>query len=354
MKQRKAKVIVAMSGGVDSSVSAALLKRAGFNVTGMFMKCWSADDPLGENCTSSDDERMARLAAAKINIPFYSLNLVKEYKEKVVEYLLNGYKEGITPNPDVMCNKEIKFGLFFEKAMSLGADYVATGHYARIQQKGKEYSIFAGRDENKDQSYFLSSINPDLLSKILFPIGEYKKSEVRKMARNFGLPNAARKDSQGICFVGKVNFTDFLKLYIPAKEGNIVDKKGNVLGRHEGAVYYTIGQRKGLGLSGGPYFVIEKNVQKNIVVVSKNENDLYQSEIKIKNLNWFSKIESQNPVEIEARIRYRQKSAPGIFQVDENGRTGTLVFNSAQRAITPGQLAVLYADEQMLAGGVIV
>ena len=249
-----------------------------------------------------------------------------------------------------MCNKGMKFGLFFEKAMSLGADYVATGHYARIEQKGGGYNIFAGRDENKDQSYFLSSINPELLSKILFPIGEYKKSKVRKIARDFGLPNADRKDSQGICFVGKVDFVEFLKQYIPIKKGNIVDTEGKMLGQHEGAFYYTIGQRKGIKLSGGPYFVVDKDMEKNLVVVSKDENDLLKTEVKIKNLNWFVTPKDQN---ISARIRYRQKPAPGTFQVGKNGRTGTLVFNTPQRAITPGQLAVIYQGDQMLAGGVI-
>lgn len=346
----KNRVIVAMSGGVDSSVSAALLKKAGFDVTGMFMKCWSADDPFGENCTSTDDERMARLAAIRIGIPFYSVNLVKEYKEKVVKYLLNGYKKGITPNPDVMCNKEIKFGLFFEKAMDLGADFVATGHYAQIVQKDKKYKILAGKDPNKDQSYFLSFINPKLLPKILFPIGEYKKTEVRKMAQKFGLPNAARKDSQGVCFVGKINFAEFLKQYIKTKPGKIVDLDGTVLGEHDGAYYYTIGQRKGIGLSGGPYYVVDTNLKKNLVIVSKDEKDLYKSEVKVKNLNWFSKPTKQG---ISASIRYRQSPAPGTFFIDKFGKGGKLVFNQPQRAITPGQLAVLYQGEQMLAGGII-
>jgi len=340
------KVIVAMSGGVDSSVSAALLKKAGFDVTGMLMKCWSAEDPFGESCSAQDDERMARLAAAHLGIPFYSINLIKEYKERVVRYLLEGYRKGITPNPDVMCNKEIKFGLFFDKAMELGADYVATGHYARIRNS----AIFMAKDQNKDQSYFLSFIKPGVLDRVIFPIGEYTKPEVRKLAKKFGLPNAERKDSQGICFVGKVDFVDFLKEYIPAKPGNIVDMQGNVLGWHEGAVYYTIGQRKGLGLGGGPYFVVDKNVKKNTVTVSANGDDLLKKEVKITYINWFSKPENEV---VEARIRYRQTPAPGVFQVDSTGNSGKLVFSAPQRAITPGQLAVLYQGEQMLAGGII-
>jgi len=351
----KAKVIVAMSGGVDSSVSAALLKRDGFRVVGVYMKCWSADDPFGENCSATDDERMARLAAAKIGIPFYSLNLIKEYKEKVVEYLLDGYRKGITPNPDVMCNKEIKFGLFFDKAMALGADFVATGHYARLRPaasgaSARQARIFQGKDTNKDQSYFLSFIKPAVLERVMFPIGEYTKPEVRALARQFGLPNAARKDSQGICFIGKVDFADFLKQYIPPKKGDVVDTQGNVLGSHDGAFYYTIGQRKGLGLSGGPYFIVDKNVQSNILVVSKDENDLLKKEAQIKNINWFS-VPAHG--EVTCRIRYRQKPAPSTLTIDSRGKTCTLVFKEPQRAVTPGQLAVLYRGEQMLAGGVI-
>ena len=335
-----------MSGGVDSSVSAALLKKAGFDVTGMFMKCWSAQDPFGENCTATDDERMARLAAAKIGIPFYSINLIKEYRQRVVQYLLDGYKKGITPNPDIMCNKEIKFGLFFDKAMELGVDYVATGHYARVH-KG---SIFMAKDQNKDQSYFLSFIKPEVLDKVMFPIGDYTKPEVRKLAKKFGLPNAERKDSQGICFVGKVDFVDFLKEYIPVRQGNIVDTQGNILGQHEGAVYYTIGQRKGLGLAGGPYFVVDKDIKKNTVTVSKNEDHLLQKEVRLKNLNWF--VEPKQDL-VHARIRYRQKPAAGTFRIGKSVTAGKLIFDSPQRAITSGQMAVLYQGDQMIAGGVI-
>ncbi len=345
-----------MSGGVDSSVAAALLKREGFNVTGMFIKCWDASDPLGESCTSTDDERMARLVAVKLGIPFYALNLVKEYKERVVEYMLEGYKRGVTPNPDVMCNKEIKFGLFFEKAMELGADYVATGHYARLQYKTYNSQlttqILEAKDKEKDQSYFLSFIKSEVLDRVLFPIGDYTKSEVRQLARKFGLPNAERKSSQGICFIGKVDFDEFLKQYIPVQEGDIVDVTDRVLGKHEGAWYYTIGQRKGIKLSGGPYFVVAKDVQNNRLIVSKDEKDLGRKEAHMQNINWFSNFESALPLAVRTRMRYRQKLAPAVLEKNEAGEY-VLTFQEPQRAVTPGQLAVMYQGEQMLAAGVI-
>lgn len=338
----KPKVFVGMSGGVDSSVAAALLKRAGFHVAGVHMKCWS--EKLSLQCTATDDERMARLAASHLGIPFYVWNFVEEYKKRVVDYFVEGYKSGITPNPDVMCNKEIKFGLFFEKARALGADYVATGHYARIRD-GK---IFEGIDKEKDQSYFLGFIAPAILSKVLFPVGNYTKSQVRAMARKFGLPNAERKDSQGICFVGEVEVVNFLKAYLPPQKGVIKDKEGNVLGEHEGAWYYTIGQRHGLGLAGGPWFVIAKDMRKNVLFVSKDERDLESKEATVGNINWFSRPEK----ELLARIRYRQ--APAKAQLHE-GRAGEwkLLFDHPQRAITPGQIAALYQGDQLLAAGVI-
>src|SRR3989338_4332849 len=263
MPKKKEKVFVAMSGGVDSSVSAALLKRDGFDAVGVYMKCWQD----GEACTYQDDEISARLAASHRSIPFYTWNFLKEYKERVVDYMLKGYADGVTPNPDMMCNKEIKFGLFFEKARKLGVDRVATGHYARIQ----EGRLLEGKDKNKDQSYFLSFIKPEVLPYILFPIGEYAKPQVREFARKFGLPNAERKDSQGICFVGKVDVSDFLKHYIAQRPGEIVDVAGHALGTHEGVMYYTIGQRSGLGLSGGPYYVANKDLAQNRLVGAKDE-----------------------------------------------------------------------------------
>lgn len=356
----KKKVIVAMSGGVDSSVAAALLKRGGFDVVGVFMKCWSE----GANCTSTEDEKMARLAAIKIGIPFYSFDLQKEYKEKIVEYMLNGYEKGITPNPDVMCNKEIKFGLFFEKAMEMGADFVATGHYARIRclqntpyashakptasPELRSRSILQARDKNKDQSYFLSMIDSKVLSKVLFPVGKYTKPEVRALARKFGLPTAERPDSQGLCFVGKVDFTNFLKQYLPEKEGEIVDIQGKILGTHPGTWFYTIGQRKGIGLSGGPYYVVQKDTAKNQLVVSKDEKDLYQKELEMTNCNWFSQ---DVPEKVSAQIRYRQ--TPVSCKVVKEGDGFRLIFQTPQRAPAPGQMAVLYKGSEMLGGGII-
>lgn len=338
------KVFVGMSGGVDSSVSAALLKRDGFDVTGVFLKCWSAD--LHASCTAQDDERQARMAAHHLGIPFYSLNLIEEYKKRVVDYMLEGYRKGITPNPDMMCNKEIKFGLFFEKAMQLGADYVATGHYARVRDE----KLLKGRDKNKDQSYFLSFIRPEVLERILFPIGEYQKSEVRKMARAFGLQNAERKDSQGICFIGNVNFPEFLRSAMPLAKGSIVDTKGNVLGSHEGSQYYTIGQRKGIGLGGGPWYVASKDKERNLVVVTKEEKEILQKELSLENMNFFQETDGEH-VRVQASIRYRQPPAYATLQRRGNG--WRLVFDELQRAVTPGQFAVLYKGEEVFGGGII-
>ena len=348
-----------MSGGVDSSVAAALLKQRGFRVVGVYMKCWIADDPLYGGCTSVDDERSARLAASHLGIPFYTWNFIKEYRQKVVEYMLEGYARGITPNPDIMCNKEIKFGLFFEKAMKLGADYIATGHYARLRSPAGELRrgkarIFQAKDKNKDQSYFLSFIKPEVLSHVLFPIGEYTKPQVRELARKFGLPNAERKESQGVCFIGKVNFDEFLKQHILSDPGEIVDTVGAVLGKHDGLALYTIGQRKGIGLSGGPYYVVRKDFVKNQLIVSKDERDLQTSELLFSNINWFEKPELFPMENVETRIRYRQPTSKASL-VPMEGDKGLyrLVFSEPQRAVTPGQFAVFYKGEELLGGGVI-
>ncbi|OHA71735.1 MAG: tRNA 2-thiouridine(34) synthase MnmA [Candidatus Wildermuthbacteria bacterium RIFCSPLOWO2_01_FULL_47_18] len=353
MPKKKVKVFVAMSGGVDSSVAAALLKRDGFDVVGVYMKCWTANDPLYQGCTSQDDERSARLAASHLGIPFYTWNFIKEYRERVVEYLIEGYKKGITPNPDMMCNKEIKFGLFFEKATKLGADFVATGHYARMQ----EGRLLQAIDKNKDQSYFLSFIKAEVLSKVLFPIGNYTKPQVRALAKKFGLPNAERKESQGICFIGKLDFTDFLKQHIPLEPGNIVDTKGKVLGQHQGLALYTIGQRKEIRLSGGPWYVVEKDYTGNTLVVSKDEKELGKKEAQITSMNWLSAVLPVESQKVEVKIRYRTPSVSANLELASpnipNSPNCKLIFEQPQRAVTPGQFAVLYKGEQLLGGGVI-
>ena len=338
------KVMVAMSGGVDSSVSAALLKKAGFRVVGVHMKCWSSE--LSRECTATEDEHSARTAAAHLGIPFYVWNFVSEYKRRVVDYMLAGYEQGFTPNPDIMCNKEIKFGLFYERAMKLGADFVATGHYARI----REGRILEGRDKEKDQSYFLSFIKPEVLDRVLFPVGEYTKLQVRELARKFGLPNAERKDSQGICFVGEVAIGDFLRRYIKPKKGDIVDTKVRKLGEHDGVFYYTVGQRKGIGLAGGPWYIVRKDVQRNELVVSKQEQDLYASTATVEDVHWFSEP-SRLPATFRAHLRYRHAGAQA--ELRKEGDSYVLAFAEPQRAVTPGQFAAFYAGEQLLGGGVI-
>ncbi|MDP2641058.1 MAG: tRNA 2-thiouridine(34) synthase MnmA [Candidatus Yanofskybacteria bacterium] len=347
MKQNGKTVFVGLSGGVDSSVAAALLRKEGYKVIGVYMKCWTE----GASCTSQEDERSARLAAAHLGIPLYVWNFLVEYRAKVVDYMLEGYRRGLTPNPDIMCNKEIKFGLFFERAMALGADYVATGHYARITRHGTAPRILQGVDKEKDQSYFLSFIRPEVLPKVLFPIGEYKKTEVRKMAKKFGLPNAERKDSQGICFVGKIEIGDFLRQYIKPKKGSIVDTAGKKLGEHDGAFYYTIGQRKGIGLSGGPWYVVEKDLLNNTLTVSKQEKDILHAKAHVTNVHWLLPQAPQD-LDMEVRLRYRQQSIP--VSLTETGKDSyTLSFQTAQRAITPGQFAVFYKGEEMVGAGVL-
>ncbi len=360
--KNKTKVVAAMSGGVDSSVTAALLQEKGFNVVGVFMKCW--DDANSEHCTAEEDEFWARRAASKIGIPFYSVDLVDEYKKRVVDYFVREYKAGRTPNPDVMCNNEVKFGIFYDKVFKeFGADYMATGHYARLsrespitnnQSPNEKIKLLKGKDPNKDQTYFLNRVPRERLHNVIFPIGEYTKQEVREMAREFGLPNAEKKDSQGLCFIGKVDIYDFLREYIKPQEGDIVTTEGKKVGTHNGAYFYTIGQRKGLGIGGGvPYYVVDKDIRENkLIVGTKYDDELFENKLHISDVNWL-KQPGTFPFNAEASIRYRQEPQEcQVYKKDEDNYV--LEFTEPQRAVTSGQSAVIYNTEEVVGGGVIL
>ena len=353
-----------MSGGVDSSVTAALLKKRGFKVVGAFMKCWDEVNQFGE-CTSAEDAEMARQTAQVIGIPFYSFDFTKEYRQEVFNYFISEYKAGRTPNPDVVCNREIKFGIFLKKALALGFEYIATGHYVRLKiqnlkhkikktkQKNVIYKLYQAKDKNKDQSYFLWQLTQEQLRHSIFPIGDYTKDQVRKMARNFGLPNAERKDSQGICFMGKIKLEDFLRQYIQEKTGNIIDAEtGKILGKHPGVFFFTIGQRKGIRLPGGPYWVVEKRIEDNVLVVSKDIKDLYKKEVIVTDVNWISGQEPRFPLSCSAVIRYHHPPAPAKIYKLEDGKY-KVKFHHRQQAIAPGQSIVFYQGQEMLGGGIM-
>jgi len=350
-KISRQKVFCAMSGGIDSSVAAALLKKAGFDVIGVFIKFWSQSKYL------SEAERRAQLVAKSLNIPFYVFNFEKEFKKKVVDYFLREYKKGLTPNPCVVCNKEIKFGFFLRKALSLGADFIATGHYARIKRNLKKnlnrekFKLLMAKDKSKDQSYFLWQLNQKQLKYILFPIGNYTKEEVKKMAKKFKLPVLENFESQELCFIQTIN--DFLKKYLKPKKGKIVDLQGDFLGWHEGVFFYTIGQRKGIGLPGGPYYVLDKNLKRNLLVVTKNEKDLYKKELRAKNVNWISGEIPELPIKVKAKIRYRHNLALAEVSQESRDKKYLVSFKKAQKAITPGQSVVFYKNEEVLGGGII-
>jgi tRNA-specific 2-thiouridylase len=363
---KKKTVFVAMSGGVDSSVAAALLKHQGFEVVGVFMKNWT-----GPTCTAREDFESAAAAAAHLNIPLYSWNFEEEYKSKVFDYTIREYSAGRTPNPDVMCNKEIKFGLFLKRAIAAGADYIATGHYARKREVkgqkpkfsvkgvtaegGKSYKLLAGVDKNKDQSYFLWTLTQEKLARILFPIGEWTKAEVRQMARAFGLPNADRPDSQGLCFVGKVDWRDFLSSYVPIRRGAIVNSRGTVIGEHLGVEFYTVGQRHGIGIGGGaPYYVAAKIAKTNTLVVARSDDPiLYRDLIFVSDVNWIAGQEPKLPFRATARIRYRQPLENCLLRKDESSSGYQVYFDKPQRGVAPGQSIVFYDGEEVLGGGII-
>lgn len=358
--KHETRVVVGMSGGVDSSVTALLLKQQGYDVIGIFMKNWDDTDEFGY-CTAEADAEDVRRVCEQIDIPYYTVNFEKEYYDKVFAYFLDEYKRGRTPNPDVMCNREIKFGEFLNKALDLGADYVATGHYARVVEEAGVYKLLRGVDNNKDQTYFLNALNQEQLSKAMFPIGHLPKPEVRRLAEEAGLYTAKKKDSTGVCFIGERNFREFLSHYLPAKSGDMVDiVSGEIKGRHDGLMYYTLGQRQGLGIGGSgtgePWFVAEKDLERNILYVVQGDKhpSLYSTGLTASGVNWIAGQDQlpQGPFKCTAKFRYRQPDQGVTVTARENG-TLFVQFDEPQKAITPGQAVVFYDGEVCLGGGII-
>ena len=391
------KVVVALSGGVDSSVAALILKKQGYRVIGIFMKNWHDESvTISNECPWLEDSNDALIVSEKLGIPFQVIDLSKEYKKRIVDYMFREYKEGRTPNPDILCNKEIKFDVFLSKVESLGADYIATGHYCRKKEfkKGNKniYKLIEGKDKTKDQSYFLCQLNQVQLAKVLFPVGDLKKTEVRRIAKENGFVTANKKDSQGLCFVGKIKLPEFLQQKLKIKKGKIIkvapdenifknviknskdenflkysaekfkysESDGEMIGYHNGAHFFTIGQRKGLQLGGfkKPLFVIEKDVKKNIIYVGegKNHPGLYRKGLLIRNndINWVRpdlKIGLNSSQKILARIRYRQPLKPAQIFKSKEGLY--LIFDKKQKAVSSGQFAAWYKGKELIGSGVI-
>jgi tRNA-specific 2-thiouridylase len=374
-----------MSGGVDSSVAAALLKEQGYRVIGLFMKNWEEKDDSGA-CTSTQDFEDVARVCDRLDVPYYSVNFVKEYWDNVFVHFLNEYKQGYTPNPDILCNREIKFKVFFDKAMEMGADFLATGHYCQnilvpnsassaganivgntVSNSGSTAEVFENRlvkgvDPGKDQTYFLYTMKKEILSKVLFPVGGIHKTEVRKIAEKYDLATKAKKDSTGICFIGERDFKKFLAQYVPAKSGDFRTLNGEKVGRHEGSVYYTLGQRRGLGLGGEGerWFVVAKDLQKNIVFVERGTEHpaLFCDELTATEMSWVSGVAPQFPLRCRAKSRYRQADQDCTIVGVENGPNGQtgvvrVVFDQPQRAITPRQSVVFYDGDICLGGAMI-
>lgn len=344
-------VYVGMSGGVDSSVAAALLKQRGYTVVGVYMKNWTKSLP-GFVCPWKEDFQDAKRVAVQLGIDFKVFDFEKDYKHKVVDYMIEEYKAGRTPNPDIMCNQEVKFKLFLETCLEDGADLIATGHYARA----KAGKLFKAKDDNKDQTYFLYRVNEAALQKTLFPLGEYTKPEVRAVAKKLGLVTAGKKESMGICFVGKVGIKEFLGQYLKTKPGDIIDETGRVVGQHDGAIFYTIGQRQGLGVGGGlPYYVVAKDMTENQVYVTTDLSDkrLWYKELDLVDVHWINGV-PKNGAAVEVRTRHRAPLIKGTLDIASPGK-GTLrvALKDEIRAATPGQSAVIYQGDLVLGGGVI-
>lgn len=349
------KVVLGMSGGVDSSVSALLLKEQGYEVIGVFMRNWHETDDEG-HCTAEQDYTDVRRVADFLGIPYYSVDLSKQYMDEVFQLFLDEYKKGRTPNPDVLCNKEIKFGHFKKIAKDIEADYVATGHYAgTICINGKTY-LTRARDENKDQTYFLNQLKESQIADVIFPLSEITKPEVRKLAEKYNIPTATKKDSTGVCFIGERNFKKFLSEYVPMKPGKIMSLDGRVVGEHEGVFFYTIGQRKGMGLGGAgtgePYYVVKKDVINNILYVNQGEcPELFSKELIANDFNFITDRAEEGET-LLVRIRHRQPLVPAKLNYISDSSI-KLSFEEPLRAVTPGQYAVVYRDRICLGGGVI-
>ncbi|RBP41547.1 tRNA (5-methylaminomethyl-2-thiouridylate)-methyltransferase [Garciella nitratireducens DSM 15102] len=356
-KPEDTRVIMGMSGGVDSSVAALLLKQKGYDVIGVFMKNWDESDEDGV-CTATEDYEDVQAVCNQIDIPYYTVNFEKEYWDRVFTYFLEEYKKGRTPNPDVMCNKEIKFKAFLDYALKLGADYIATGHYCQVDFQEGEYRLLRGADLNKDQTYFLCALNQYQLSKSLFPIGHLNKKQVRQIAEEYGLKTAKKKDSTGICFIGERNFREFLSRYLPAQPGEIRTLDGEVKGRHSGLMNYTLGQRRGLGIggegTGEPWFVVDKDLENNILYVVQGDKHpaLYSYGLIANEVNWISKKEKPFSFECTAKFRYRQPDQKVKVQLLENNSC-KVIFDQPQKAVTPGQVVVFYQGQVCLGGGII-
>ncbi len=348
-------IVVGMSGGVDSAVSALLLKEKGYDVECIFMKNWEEDS---EYCTAEQDYNDALLACNHLGLPLKTVNFSEQYRQKVFDHFLKEYSIGRTPNPDTLCNKEIKFNAFLDYAMQLGAHRLATGHYSRIEKNNGSMRLQKGVDENKDQSYFLYMLNQNQLSKAIFPIGGLKKDEVRSIAKEKGLPNHDRKDSTGVCFIGERDFNVFLHQYFESNPGDIVTTDGETIGQHDGLMFYTLGQRQGLGIGGGhgeegePWYVIDKNIEKNQLIVGQGHDhpELYHSQLIVENLHWVSG-DPPSQKELKAKIRYRQLDKDCSIQLKND--MVQVEFEESQFAVTPGQATVFYLADICLGGGTI-
>ena len=351
------KVVIGMSGGVDSSVAAALLKEQGYEVIGLFMHNWEEDDD-DDTCTAVTDYEDVKRVCNKLGIPYYTVNFAKEYLDRVFSNFLEEYSKGRTPNPDVLCNREIKFGPFLDYARSLGADYIATGHYAKVERSNGVTRLLKAADTNKDQTYFLNQLNQDQLSQVLFPLGDMQKPAVRAIADKYGLSTADKKDSTGICFIGEKRFRQFLKNYLPCNRGDIVDRNGNKVGEHEGVIYYTLGQRRGLNIGGKKdgtgerWFVLDKDVKNNKLIVSQGEGEeLFKDGLVSYKINWIPAEPKEKEFECYAKFRYRQPDQKVRVVIEDN--RVVVYFAEKQRAVTPGQFVVFYTETDCLGGGVI-